>query len=56
MKYSANDYLGKILMGLSPTNQTTMDMNPPKFLCKSFDGYVVERVKVLKWQQKNELS
>ena len=41
---SAKDFLGKILMRFYPTNQTTTigklpkDLNPPKFLCNSFES------------------
>jgi hypothetical protein len=42
MKSSAKNSLGKIPMGVNPTNQTTIignipiGFNPTNFLCKSF--------------------
>jgi hypothetical protein len=44
MKFSANDFRGKIPMGFNPTNQTITigkfpkDLNSPKSLCKSFES------------------
>jgi hypothetical protein len=42
MKYSASDYLGKILIGFGPTNNNhrkeNLNFNPPKFILKSFES------------------
>jgi hypothetical protein len=44
MKYSAKEFIGKIPMGINPTNQTLIignfpiGCNPKHFLCKSFES------------------